>query len=146
MGSAWGESSLHTPSASNRRWLVEVTAVVRPSKPASVILSRRARSIRAVRSPPCPAASASTLPLSPAPITAKSKGLLSMGGENGRACLVAPVPGIWAYRIAAKSWKSRGLALARPLRVQANVAVSRTAKGGGVGNENGDGDLQALQA
>src|SRR5215470_7592085 len=47
-------------------------AVVRPSKPASVKDFSGTRSIKAVASPASPAASASRLPLRPAPTTARS--------------------------------------------------------------------------
>src|SRR5436305_491825 len=52
-------------------------AVVRPSKPASLMLLSGRRSISAVRRPASPAASASRLPLRPAPTTARSRRSLS---------------------------------------------------------------------
>src|SRR6266852_7864824 len=64
-------------------------AVVRPSKPASVSEVRGTRSIRAVRSPALPAASASRLPLRPAPTTARSKLSELMGRKWPSAALSA---------------------------------------------------------
>ena len=74
-----GSARPSPPARPTRRWprtgagWCRRSAVVRPSKPASVSEVSGTRSISAVSSPASPAASASRLPLRPAPTTARSK-------------------------------------------------------------------------